>query len=347
MKTMNLVRKWGAALLAGAALTCALSTGAFAAEQGEAPTCVAVNFCTELKPAEGASSDVPGASFGYTVAPGTGVPASGGNLEILAGVGQPKVQDVVFTAGGEDSKLSNVDFSGVQFAKPGIYRYVITAKPTDNPDITNDSATTRILDVYVVNDGKGGFCISAFEVLKTPSTPDGSGCYPGEKNDTFVNVYKNYELCVEKCIQGNMADLNKKFDFTIELTGRPGATFTYEGKTHTLDQNGKASLTGVKLGNQESVKIFGLTSATSYTVTENISATEGYTTTFAVNGGKVQEGTKAGPVTMGKQNNGVQFTNTKDSVTPTGLAMDAAPYLCMVALAVAAAFLLRRKPLAE
>ena len=90
--------------------------------------------------------------------------------------------------------------------------------------------------------------------------------------------------------------------------------------------------------------ITGIPSTVEYTVTEKIDAKEGYTTSYTINGVSEIKGTTTNEHTMGKANNAVVCTNTKDAVTPTGIMMNVAPYVLMVAVAaVLAVVFLRRK----
>lgn len=110
-------------------------------------------------------TNIPAATFTYSVAPGQAVPAGTGTVEVKAGVGTPTIANVVYQAGEQASasmtvttengvktatKTAQVDFSSCSFNEPGIYRYIITEGGT-NQGVTNDPVSTRTLDVYVVN----------------------------------------------------------------------------------------------------------------------------------------------------------------------------------------------------
>lgn len=144
---------------------------------------------------------VPNATFSFTVTPGTALTAdtTDAKMEVLAGVGNPTIANVIFAPGdatataagtnidvartnvqrggvagdtvqldaGEKyaTKQATIDFSSVQFSEPGIYRYVVTE--TANADhaaagIIHDTDTDRILDVYVTDDGTGVLVVSGY-----------------------------------------------------------------------------------------------------------------------------------------------------------------------------------------
>ena len=113
-------------------------------------------------------TNIPAATFSYSVAPGAAIDAGDGTAEVLAGVGTPTIADVVYEAGEEASadmtvttengvktatKIAEVDFSDCEFTEPGIYRYIVT-ESGDNQGVVNDPIATRTLDVYVEN-GEG------------------------------------------------------------------------------------------------------------------------------------------------------------------------------------------------
>lgn len=117
--------------------------------------------------------DIPDVSFSYDVSvPTAKIDASDTTLEVLPGVGTPTVGDVTYskTADTKDAtskvtgydtitKTITVNFSGIKFNEPGVYRYYIIEDNT-NPipgvvyDVDATSVTTggdcyRTLDVYV------------------------------------------------------------------------------------------------------------------------------------------------------------------------------------------------------
>jgi len=145
------------------------------------------------------AAQVPNVTFNYTVSKpadvGTSangrplaVLASAGNMEIYVGVGAPTLSTAAFSAAdvkltekanGDDfvldagesyvRKIVNIDFTGVEFPEPGIYRYIITEEKLtgeknaflyDTQDSgahageeaaeSRNGSRKRILDVYVI-----------------------------------------------------------------------------------------------------------------------------------------------------------------------------------------------------
>jgi hypothetical protein len=253
-----------------------------------------------------------------------------------------------------------VDLSKVSFTDPGIYRYVITetaVTAADDPGIAiYNNENTRVLDVYV--DVKSGdenaleivgylFHSSATEIAATTG-----GTYEN-KPDGFINTYTTYDLTLEKQVEGNQGNRNEFFTFNIVLSGaKAGTVYTVStvdgGKTTSSDN--PATLTAgsdgtleatFKLKDDQSITIQGLTAATSYTITEDLADTKGYTVSYVKDTDTSDEETldalagktTGDETTIGESSDKVVFTNTRTGVVPTGILMETAPYAAVILLA--------------
>ena len=222
-----------------------------------------------------ADANVPNAQFTFSVAPGTVIDAdkTNGTLAVLAGIGTPVLSNggtmtfstadtttaeaakgtdtpVFVTADTSDEKYVKktltLDFSGVAFTEPGVYRYLITEAGT-NQGITNgyvDASTTetvRTLDVYVedagttvadgTDAGKPQLKITGYVMYNgtqtgapkasaaTPeATPNGAEVTGATKNDTITNVYSSQDLTFGKAVTGNQGSKDKYFKYTVEIS---------------------------------------------------------------------------------------------------------------------------------
>ena len=222
-----------------------------------------------------ADANVPNAQFTFSVAPGTVIDAdkTNGTLAVLAGIGTPVLSNggtmtfstadtttaeaakgtdtpVFVTADTSDEKYVKktltLDFSGVAFTEPGVYRYLITEAGT-NQGITNgyvDASTTetvRTLDVYVedagttvadgTDAGKPQLKITGYVMYNgtqtgapkasaaTPeATPNGAEVAGATKNDTITNVYSSQNLTFGKAVTGNQGSKDKYFKYTVEIS---------------------------------------------------------------------------------------------------------------------------------
>ena len=223
-----------------------------------------------------ADANVPNAQFTFSVAPGTAIAAdkTSGTLAVLAGIGTPVLTNGTMTfstadtataeasKGADDTpvfvtadtsdekyvkKTLTLDFSGVAFTEPGVYRYLITETGT-NQGITNgyvDASTTetvRTLDVYVedagttvaegTDAGKPQLKITGYvmyngtqtgapkaEASESAAAPNNGAEVAGAtKNDTITNVYSSQDLTFGKAVTGNQGSKDKYFKYTVEIS---------------------------------------------------------------------------------------------------------------------------------
>lgn len=309
-----------------------------------------------------ANANVPNVTFSFSIAPGTAVAASGDNPAIYAGIGTPIVGSATFTANDKDttpgtptdSSLSNrkyatkevtVDFSGISFNAPGIYRYVVTESENTDSGITNDSLNTRTLDVYVEyaeNSDRelivGGYVLHT-GIQATPTQE--------QKSSGFTNTYTTYDLTLTKNVTGNQGDRDKYFEFTINITNaKPETVYTVDlpgsendnRNTDTIVVGEKGTATvNYYLKDNQSIVIQGLTATTKYQITETDYSGDGYTTTYKLDGGAAATGNTFDAESMGSGNHTVTFTNNKEGTVPTGIILESAPYLILGVVVIAGA----------
>ena len=157
-------------------------------------------------------------------------------------------------------------------------------------------------------------------------------------------------MTLDKVVAGTMGDKGKEFDFTVTFTnGDAGEKFSYAGQDYTFRDDGTVSITGIKLADETTaVQITGIPSDVKYTVVENVNQSEGYATTATVNGEEATVRSADASQTVveqdkSKDTDAVVVTNTRNAVSPTGLATDIAPYALLVVVAVAGCFVFLRK----
>lgn len=255
-------------------------------------------------------------------------------------------------------KNMTVDFSGVTFPEPGVYRYILTEE-AENRSVVNDEDLTRVIDVYVYDTSSGAdkkLSIEAFvlhsseddePVLKSGAEYGTTGAYPDKKEQGLTNNYVTSNLTFRKEVTGNQASKDKYFKFTVNLTAgingdkvscnlanadattkANAATLdSYELKTNptelTFDEHGSASGTFYLMHGQE-ITIEGLPVDVSYTVTEE---PEDYKS----EGAAIESYKDAtnGKTTLDKDLK-TSYLNTRAGNVPTGIAMAAGPFLILV-----------------
>lgn len=139
---------------------------------------------------------------------------------------------------------ATIDFTGVVFPEPGVYRYIITEDTeTTLAGINYDTDATRVLDVYVVDastDSTKELKIQSFvlhaNVSGIPMDTDGNmgsnGIGEGTtstegdgteasdyKSQGFTNEFVSHDLVFSKTVDGNQASRDKYFKFTVTISG--------------------------------------------------------------------------------------------------------------------------------
>ena len=182
---------------------------------------------------------------------------NGTNLTVRKGIGAPAVSSTTFNAGdqtfdavqkGRPNKTSTdyndqqnddvdgldetkkyakqtatVDFSGVTFNEPGVYRYKITENASGEKGITDDK-TARFLDVYVTSDETGELTIGGYvfhttnEVQLKGSNDKLGSNNPDGKNKGFTNQYATSDITLSKRVTGNQGYKDQYFRFHVDVT---------------------------------------------------------------------------------------------------------------------------------
>lgn len=317
-------------------------------------------------------TNIPAISFNFTVAPGTAVAATSSTPAILAGVGTPSIATVTFTNGQATSteapsdltlasgkkfavQTATVDFSGVTFTEPGVYRYVITEQETTGAKaVTYDTqaqtagSKVRYLDVYV-EDVNNALKVSSYVMHETTAvvvnTDDDSKA--DDKSSSYVNEISTKDLEFGKEVTGNQGSKDKYFLFTLNITNaQANTTYSvdlnsaeaspaktdatkYDTMTNpssfTTDGDGKATVT-FYLKDGQYIKIPGLPEGYGYTLTEDAEDYASSATISATNGkgGVAYSDPATGSNVAADIKTG--FTNDRTGIIPTGVLLTIAPF---------------------
>lgn len=208
----------------------------------------------------------------------------------------------------------------------GTYEYVITETNSNVAGITYDAAAMT-LTMQVFSDSEGN---------KTCNITTSQG----DKKDTdFTNSYAAGQLQVKKVLAGNSVDPNKKFTFTVTFASTKTFNPAIDAAVSTGVTPGFWDKTGlvytVSLGHNDTVTFSNIPADVTYTVAE--SEVQGYTAESVYSNTST---TKA--ITGGLQDT-VTVTNTNNTEINTGVILESAPYILLLALAAAGMFLLLTK----
>lgn len=351
MNTMKLSAAVTAALLAGA-----LATTAFAAETPHLAVgdgSVTFTKAISLEKADGAGGIKGNIDFAVSALTDAEMPteledgARAGSVDQLTSttvtaVFTPDAQGKVST---ESSVTVGLDLS--RFDAPGVYYYKLTEQDAGITGLKK--AGDYLLKVRVVNDNESNPDGKTFKidyaVLASGST----------KTAEVVNEYTTHTLTVTKELAGDFASYSDVFDFTLTFTdpdaaghavsatmrsGTPGGQMSEE--LVQFGSDGTASITGNIKGGQV-IEVAGLPEGTTYTIVESGTAADKYTTAWTTAAGQNVQGKTLENQRIGAADAAVTVTNSRDSVAPTGLLLDAAPYGAMLALAAGGGAVFFRK----
>ena len=317
-------------------------------------------------------TNIPAISFNFTVAPGTAVAATSSTPAILAGVGTPSIATVTFTNGQATSttapsdltladgkkfavQTATVDFSGVTFTEPGVYRYVITEQETTGAKaVTYDTQATtpgskvRYLDVYV-EDVNNALTVSSYVMHETTAVVpnDDSDTKADDKSSSYVNEISTKDLEFGKEVTGNQGSKDKYFLFTLNITNaQANTTYSvdltsaeaspaktdatkYDTMTNpssfTTDGDGKATVT-FYLKDGQYIKIPGLPEGYGYTLTEDA---EDYASSATISATTGKSGVAySDPATGSSVAADIKtgYTNDRTGIIPTGVLLTIAPF---------------------
>lgn len=333
------------AVLTAALLTGALSATAFAAETLTTTTgSITFRKAIDVTNAAGAGGITGTIAFDVTAADESDLPDDG-EKNYVGSVDQLDGSDITATFAADDGGIANkesdvsVGFDTSKFEAPGIHGLAATT-------------ATYLLKVRVVNDNTSDPDGATFKIdYATLTSLDNN-----TKSDLITNTYTTHGLTVTKALAGDWADYTDHFIFTLEITdpdadpGRmasvtvqttsaAGVTSDAEVKPFT---NGKVSFSETIRGG-DVIEVTGLPTGAAYTITESGLDAEKYTTAWTLNGETLSTERALPTQTVGAADTALTVTNTRSSIAPTGLLLDAAPYGAMLALAAGSGLVFFRK----
>lgn len=274
-------------------------------------------------------------------------------LKILDGEARPNTVAVIELKAGAAGQAAQV-FSiplpeANSFPKPGVYEYKLREAGENKPGVSYHAGEI-VLKVTVVDDG-------GFKRIVAVHAEEGANgtAAAGTKLDTITNRYTAGELTLKKMVAGTLGDKKKEFSFTVKFTGEKGKTYekimaTGGSATGPLSFTVGESQT-VKLKHNETLTFSNIPAGVTYEIVET--EADGYVTT-ATNDGKKVDAVAGGARTLtGKieaptdgddgVDDAVIFTNTKDGEVDTGVLLDNAPYVLLLAVAIGGGALLLKK----
>lgn len=229
----------------------------------------------------------------------------------------------------DDTEASiSVEIGNVANAAIGVYTYEITEVAGNTAGVTYNNKPVYLVLTVMRDEESNNHYVAAIHYESAT----------GVKTGEIVNSYNAGMLTVTKEIEGNMADMAKEFTFTIVVTPAAGEVFVNDTQvvidngSKVLNEDGTITIT-VALGDAESINITNIPVGATYVVSED---SEGYQQTHT----QVADGSISG----GDEDVDV-WTNTKTSEIDTGILLDNAPYMMIMAMVVlaGAAMMMKRR----
>ena len=287
----------------------------------------------------------PAETFTFTVTPGAKVNGAEKTVEKSEATTIPTMaansneKTVAFTALTEDGTGAfTVDVANLNIKKPGMYYYTVTETPSNTAGV--DYAAKSMIMVITAgyaDDGEDS-SLSYWAALHDSTNYN-------DKNSKFENTYTAGSLKVTKKVTGSLGDKDKKFNVDVTFTAPAGktvkSTITYVNngaesiapdawKLNTTTNQYEAKVT-VELAHKGSVQFNNIPKDVTYIVEEQDYSREEYTATY--------EGDKSG--TIANDVKSTTITNNKgDDNIDTGVILDNAPYILMLAVVAAGAMTL-------
>ena len=287
----------------------------------------------------------PAETFTFTVTPGAKVNGAEKTVEKSEATTIPTMaansneKTVAFTALTEDGTGTfTVDVANLNITKPGMYYYTVTETPSNTAGV--DYAAKSMIMVITAgyaDDGEDS-SLSYWAALHDSTNYK-------DKNSKFENTYTAGSLKVTKKVTGSLGDKDKKFNVDVTFTAPAGktvkSTITYVNngaesiapdawKLNITTNQYEAKVT-VELAHKGSVQFNNIPKDVTYIVEEQDYSGAEYTATY--------EGDKSG--TIANDVKSTTITNHKgDDNIDTGVILDNAPYILMLAVVAGGAMTL-------
>ena len=273
----------------------------------------------------------------------TGVPSFGTDKTLVKHVDN-------LTAGvtDKDSGTFTIDpKEELNITRPGIYYYTVTETDNGIQGVTYAKPLTmKVTAGYATADATE----LTYWVALTRDTAETNFLFNKDKkvgqDKAFENTYSAGDLVITKAIRGSNGDRAHEFNFTITLSGQKGTKVSYTADdkpaTGIIGEDGNLTISNIKLADDGKFVISNIPYGVTYTISEN---TEGYTAT-AMKGSATAnltttDTTAAYSDSVDADSTTIAFTNTLgNTVIDTGVILDNAPYMLMLAVVAGGAMTL-------
>lgn len=273
----------------------------------------------------------------------TGVPGFGTDKTLVKHVDN-------LTAGvtDKDSGTFTIDpKEELNITRPGIYYYTVTETDNGIQGVTYAKPLTmKVTAGYATADATE----LTYWVALTRDTAETNFLFNQDKkvgqDKAFENTYSAGDLVVTKAIRGSNGDRAHEFNFTITLNGQKGTKVSYtvddKPTTGIIGEDGTLTIPNIKMADNGQFVISNIPYGVTYTISE---ATEGYTATAKKGSDTADltttDTTAAYTDSVDAASTTIAFTNTLgNTILDTGVILDNAPYMLMLAVVAGGAMTL-------
>lgn len=273
----------------------------------------------------------------------TGVPDFGTDKEL-----KKHVDNLTAGVTDKDSGTFTIDpKEELNITRPGIYYYTVTETDNGIQGVTYAKPLTmKVTAGYATADARE----LTYWVALTRDTAETNFMFNKDnkvgQDKAFENTYSAGDLVITKAIRGSNGDRAHEFNFTITLSGQKGTKVSYTAAdkpaTGIIGEDGTLTISDIKLADDGKFVISNIPYGVTYTISEN---TEGYTAT-AMKGSATAnltttDTTAAYSDSVDADSTTIAFTNTLgNTVIDTGVILDNAPYMLMLAVVAGGAMTL-------
>lgn len=273
----------------------------------------------------------------------TGVPNFGTDNRL-----EKNVDDLTAGVTGKESGTFTIDpKEELNITRPGIYYYTVTETNKGVQGVTYaEPLTMKVTAGYATADATE----LTYWVALTRDTAETNFLFNQDKkvgqDKAFENTYSAGALVITKAIRGSNGDRAHEFNFTITLSGPKGTKVSYmvnnDPTTDTIGEDGTLTISNIKMADNGQFVISNIPYGVTYTISE---ATEGYTATAKKGSDTANltttDTTAAYTDSVDAASTTIAFTNTLgNTVIDTGVILDNAPYILMLAVVAGAAMTL-------
>lgn len=255
--------------------------------------------------------------------------------------------------------MTFLDSVAANYPHAGEYVYDVTEKAGSLAGVAPYSSAKYTMKVYVKN-YDGGLYIGAVTVSKTQDDagdPATTKVDPGAKGNNgtgngfrFVNTYtRTTDLVISNNVVGDLADRTKLFSYTLTLNKAnvEATAKTYTATIYNADNSpaGTVAVTAdgtaanFQLSHGQYLKLEGVASGSTYTVTQAAATNYAPSVTVTENGtaGSAQSDSSGqalptGTKNIGDDENKAVFTNTYEEPSITGIIVKNLPFILLIGL---------------